>query len=180
MTRFGGKATPSPPNSLCQAAERLIHNHEAVAAFAARGAGLPGFPPVMAELADPRAKPAGPEVVAAVDRALRSVAQALLDGPDAVTAFPPPTPALQKSLTYLQQRVGVPRDMSYAAARQLRGHLGWLMGAMVDPPTVGGAAGASASAAGVLYAGEGPTVTMYTTAGCTLCDKVYSLLCGVV
>jgi glutathione S-transferase len=31
-----------------------------------------------------------------------------------------------KSLAYFRDRIGVPRDMSYPAARQLRAHLNWV------------------------------------------------------
>ena len=33
---------------------------------------------------------------------------------------------LKKSLAYFRDRIGVPRDMSYPAARQLRAHINWL------------------------------------------------------
>ena len=38
-----------------EAVERLLHNHDAVARFAARAKSGPGFPPAWAELADPNA-----------------------------------------------------------------------------------------------------------------------------
>lgn len=40
-------------------------------------------------------------------------------------AWTPPTGDLSGCLAYLRDRVGVPRDMSYPAARQLRMHLNW-------------------------------------------------------
>ena len=40
---------------------------------------------------------------------------------------------LLKSLVYLRQRIGVPRDMSYPAARQFRAHITWLMEKQLYP-----------------------------------------------
>jgi glutathione S-transferase len=108
-----------------EAAERLMRNHERVVRFAARAVGERGSPPVAAPLADPRAKP-DELAVPAVDAALRHVVHALLEGPEVAYAAPRstlPPQEVTKSLAYLRDRVGVPRDMSYAAARQLRGHL---------------------------------------------------------
>jgi len=109
-----------------EAAERLVHNHKAIARFAARGAGSPGPKPVSAPLADPTAVPAE-AAVPAVDLALRHISHALLEGPKAVTpsAFGAASAPTAASLQYLKDRVGVPRDMSYAAARQLRAHISW-------------------------------------------------------
>lgn len=109
-----------------EAAEQLISNHEAVVAFAARALGEPGVPPVMAALADPYAKP-NDAYLPLLDSALRAVAQGLLQGYE---SLPAPTgfvagDAVAQGLEYLRERVGVPRDMSYEAARQFRGHLGW-------------------------------------------------------
>ena len=52
------------------AAAKLVGNRKAVVPFALRGVGLPGVPPVMAELADPNAKP-NKDFAPPVDAALR-------------------------------------------------------------------------------------------------------------
>jgi len=132
-----------------EAAERLIHNRQNVIRFAARGAGLPGFPPAAADLADPNAIPS--EVwTHCVDVLLRHTARLLLTGGAASesaadkselertsalaaaskTAASIPVHSREpaaKCLEYLQQRVGVPRDMSLPAARCLRAELGGLI-----------------------------------------------------
>jgi len=112
------------------AARKLVANHEKVAVFACRAHGPPGVPPVAAPLADPNNASPVRWHIGDVDAALRHVADALLggggdpaprtlavDGADAA-----PTAA---ALRYLRDRVGVPRDMDYAAARQFRAHLTW-------------------------------------------------------
>ena len=85
-----------------------------------------------APLADPYAEPAE-EYSTDVDTLLRQVISALLDGYQNV----PPLQfeegsdeyikgKLRLCLAYLRDRVGVPRDMTYPAARQLRAHLNWI------------------------------------------------------
>ncbi|CAK8989347.1 unnamed protein product [Durusdinium trenchii] len=115
-----------------EAAERLIHNHEAVSRFAARAKSGPGFPPAWAELADPNAKPAE-KWVPIIDIFLRHAVDLLLSGDAEAADRDEPTPERQRAwaaaeeslaslgredradlaecLRYLQQRVGVPRDM---------------------------------------------------------------------
>lgn len=108
-----------------EAAERLLRNHAKVARFAARAVGAAGSPRVAASLSDPYAKPEE-LAVPAVDAALRHVVHSLLAGPEAARAAPRsalPAAEVGLSLAYLRDRVGVPRDMSLAAARQLRAHL---------------------------------------------------------
>ena len=112
-----------------RAAARLIENHEAVATFARRAHGPPGMPPVGAPLADPNNLSPVEWHAESVDVALRHVAQSLLEGADELEAFSSglsakPTAA---ALAYVRQRVGVPRDMSYPAARQFRAHLSEVM-----------------------------------------------------
>lgn len=114
-----------------EAAARLAANGKNVAAFAARQP--PGFPPARADLADPNAQPDN-NVLPLVDALLRLLADTLHQQPTdderpAYAAFVAavddndPTrvkPKLVKALEYLQNRVGVPRDMSFPAAVALR------------------------------------------------------------
>jgi glutathione S-transferase len=123
--------------------ERLSANADAIVAFAARGAGRKGMPSYMAPLADPNAT--SNEVVQnAVGAVMRLVCAALLDGStdkhDATMKEMAQTLVQQEefatgvvnSLAYLRDRVGVPRDMRLPAARQLRAHLNWSIGTILE------------------------------------------------
>jgi len=113
-----------------EAAERLLANREAVVAFAARGLSRPGMPPVSAPLSDPNAQ-TNKEALPVVDALLRHVLDALLDGPEAAKGerlsrgIEPRAAAA--ALGYLRDRISVPRDMSFPAARQCRAHLNWVI-----------------------------------------------------
>jgi glutathione S-transferase len=127
-----------------EAGERISANHEAIVRFAARGAGRPGMPPVSAPLADPNATPSE-AVLEAVDALLRTVCLALLEGVEkhdgklnelvetivsaGGTEF---ASGVVNSLSYMRDRVGVPRDMKLPAARQLRAHLNWVLGKFLE------------------------------------------------
>ncbi|KAK9905873.1 hypothetical protein WJX75_007986 [Coccomyxa subellipsoidea] len=117
-----------------RAAARLVGNHAAIVKFAARGCGKPGWRPVSAPLSDPTAT-AGESFLEAVDAGMRHVAHALLEGVDASSLHVSdgeklPGDAVVASAEYLRDRVGVPRDLPYPAARQLRAHLNWLIGSL--------------------------------------------------
>ena len=113
-----------------EAAERLLSNYNNIVRFAARGLSGPGFPPVSAEFSDPNVVP-NEDAVPIVDVALRHVTLALLEGPEAANAkslssgIEPMVAA--KSLGYLRDRISVPRDMGWPAARQLRAHLNYVI-----------------------------------------------------
>jgi glutathione S-transferase len=126
-----------------EAVERLTFNGDAIVAFAARGAGKKGMPPYSAALSDPNAVP-NDSVKGSVDACLRITSQALLHGIDAVTEdLEQVVATLSKdggsehvdnviaSLSYLRDRIGVPRDMRLPAARQLRAHLNFVIEKML-------------------------------------------------
>ena len=121
-----------------EAAVAIIGNRDAVVRFAARGCGAVGTRRVAAPLSDPTAVPDEAHVPA-VDAALRRVCAELLaeggarpgvkigvsfTGDEKGSLAGKETAA---SLAYLRDRVGVPRDMKYPAARQLRAHLNWFI-----------------------------------------------------
>jgi glutathione S-transferase len=126
-----------------EAVERLSFNHEAIVAFAARGAGKKGIPSYSAPLSDPNAVP-NDSVKTSVDACLRILSLAMLNGIDSVSKeMDVLVDTLMKyggsdhvknvvaSLSYLRDRIGVPRDMRLPAARQLRGHLNYMIGKMI-------------------------------------------------
>jgi glutathione S-transferase len=127
-----------------EAVERMSANHEGIVKFAARGAGKKGMPPYQASLSDPNAV-SNEAVQVAVDKILRTVCLALLESTETHdTAMTEIANIVAKdggeeyaagviaSIVYLRDRVGVPRDMRLPAARQLRAHLNWAVGKILD------------------------------------------------
>jgi len=139
----GWAAMDQGSSAVHEAAWRIVSNHGPVVRFALRGAGQVGAKAFQAPLADPYATPATGEIEADVDALLRFVTAWLLD------AKPAPVDddfasameagdlegreALAACAAYLRDRVGVPRDMSYPAARQLRAHLNWAIDTLSPP-----------------------------------------------
>ena len=123
---------PGEKKARDEAAVKLVKNHEAVVKFACRGAGTVGVKRFQAPLADPYAI-ANLNFKEDVDCLLRYTVHALLDGYENVSLLESTggdeksRSELKNCVRYLQERIGVPRDMSYPAARQLRAHLGYVM-----------------------------------------------------
>lgn len=118
-----------------EAAARVIENAEALVSFCLRALGMPG-PYMGSQLADPGNSP-DTRFVKHMDCALRHVVAALLthDGPGMGDSPLSPQVSLPKyavggGLAYLRERISVPRDMSWPAARQLRAHVTAVMRAL--------------------------------------------------
>jgi glutathione S-transferase len=127
-----------------EAVERLSFNHKAIVGFAARGAGRKGMPGVSAPLSDPNAVP-NDAVIGSVDASLKIVSLAMMDGVESANdAMLQVASLIAKedgnkmigdvvaSLSYLRDRIGVPRDMRLPAARQFRAHLNWSIAILLD------------------------------------------------
>jgi glutathione S-transferase len=112
-----------------EAAYKLAANSKAIAKFACRGMGEKGAKQFGAPLADPYAVP-NLNYESKVDEMLRVAASLMLDGSAQPSASGQTNDKeVAKCLAYLRDRVGVPRDMSYPAAMQLRAHLNHIIDA---------------------------------------------------
>ena len=119
-----------------EAAYSLTKNHAGVVKFACRGPGKTasqaGKKSFQAPLSDPNAVPEL-SYESDVDSCLRVITRALINGNwrdmksdlniKSGQDSDSDKLAVYSALEYLKRRVGVPRDMSYPAARQLRAHL---------------------------------------------------------
>uniref|UniRef100_A0A7S3Z860 GST N-terminal domain-containing protein n=1 Tax=Lotharella globosa TaxID=91324 RepID=A0A7S3Z860_9EUKA len=123
------------------AAAALIENHEKIVRFATRALGEPGAR-VSAPFSDPYRQPED-LATPAVDTALRLTTHFLLeesrdeyggidakDAKDKVGQASLPGRPTAECLKYLRDRIGVPRDVSFAEARQLRAHLNVVIDAL--------------------------------------------------
>ncbi|RMZ52651.1 hypothetical protein APUTEX25_000770 [Auxenochlorella protothecoides] len=123
-----------PERDALTAAARLVSNRAAVVPFALRGASQGARRTARAHLSDP-GRPSAQDPDGAVDAALRCVAGALLSGTE--TAAAPVAPSEQaadtvrQSLSYMRDRICVPRDLPLPAARQLRAHLNWAINGLI-------------------------------------------------
>ena len=123
---------PGDKSARDEAAMKLLINHEAVTKFSCRGAGNVGAKQFQAPLSDPYAVP-NLDYREDVDCLLRHTVHSLLEGYENVPQLRSTScdekskSELRGCLRYLQERIGVPRDMSYPAARQLRAYLGHIM-----------------------------------------------------
>lgn len=116
------------------AVRRAMNNHAALVRFACRGVGEKGAPSVSAPLADPNARP-NEAYIPPVDSCIRLVLFAMLEGTSAAEArlisagkgSVYPVEEVGRSLVYLRQRIGVPRDMTVHGAQRFRAHINWFI-----------------------------------------------------
>jgi len=125
-----------------EAAARVIENSEALVSYCLRALGAPG-PYMASQLSDPGNCP-DTRFAKHIDSALRHVVAALLSPQglqadivrqkererEGIAHSLLPKYAVGGGLAYLRERISVPRDMSWAAARQLRAHLTAVMRAL--------------------------------------------------
>lgn len=131
-----------PASERAEAAYKLSINHSNIVKFTCRGAGQRGSKRFQAPLADPYAVP-NESYTDDVDAILRRITQLLLSEEDSYLSHEMSLglkssgttkegrESIVQCLLYLQRRIGVPRDMSYPAARQLRSHIGWAIDQLV-------------------------------------------------
>ena len=133
-----------------EAVERLTHNHKNIIKFAARGASDNNENSIFgysAPLADPKAS-SNDNVIDSLDAILRIITMKLLSSDtdsinnDTIMANVAQNivtyggnehaQGIISSLVYLRNRIGVPRDMKFPAAQQLRSHINWSIGHILN------------------------------------------------